>query len=73
MKITKPAIDRKARAAKFAEGESKGRQPPSGVVRLTVNIDASLHRKFKMEAVARGQTMGGLIEDWIRQHLGNGS
>jgi hypothetical protein len=73
MKITKPAIDRKARAAKFAEGGSKGRQPPSGTVRLTVNIDRALHKKFKGEAVNREQTMGDMLEDWIRQHLGNGS
>ena len=70
MKITKPAIDKKARAAKFAQGDAKGRQPPRGSRRLTVNIDAGLHRKFKLEAVATERTMGEMLEAWIRQNLG---
>ena len=70
MKITKPQIDKKAAAVKFAKGDAKGRQPPSGAVRLTVNIDARLHRRFKLEAVATGQTMGAMLETWIREKLG---
>ena len=70
MKITKPPLDKKARAAQFAQGEAKGRHPPRGVVRLTVNIDAALHRRFKVAAVSTGQTMGEMLEDWIRQNLG---
>ena len=66
----KPALGKAAKAARFAEGEGKGRQPPRGSVRLTVNIDADLHRKFKIAAVASGQTMGEMLEAWIRQHLG---
>ena len=70
MKITKPTIDKKTRAAQFAKGEVKGRQPPRGSVRLTVNIDAALHLRFKMEAVSRRQPMGAMLEDWIREKLG---
>lgn len=70
MKIAKPPLDKKARAAQFAKGEVKGRPPPRGSVRLTVNIDARLHRRFKLEAVSRGQPMGAMLEDWIRQQLG---
>ena len=70
MKITKPTLDKKARAAQFAQGEVKGRQPPRGSVRLTVNIDGALHRKFKIAAVASGQTMGEMLEAWIRDNLG---
>lgn len=68
MKIAKPEIDKRARAAKFAEGAPKGRRPPSGVVRLTVNLDAGLHRRFKVEAAAQGVTMGELLAEWIGQH-----
>ena len=70
MKITKPTIDKKTRAAQFAQGDAKGRQPPRGSVRLTVNIDAGLHRRFKLEAVSRGQPMGEMLEVWIREKLG---
>jgi predicted HicB family RNase H-like nuclease len=68
VRIAKPDIDKRARAAKFAQGEAKGRQPPRGVVRLTVNLDASLHRRFKVEAAAQGVTMGELLAEWIGQH-----
>ena len=67
---TKKPMDKAAQAVKFAEGEAKGRQPPRGSRRLTVNIDAGLHRKFKLEAVATGRTMGEMLEAWIRQNLG---
>jgi len=63
--------DIRARAAAFAKGETKGRTPPSGSVRLTVNIDAQLHRRFKIAAVASGRTMGEMLEDWIREHVGD--
>jgi len=66
---TKKPMSKAAQAVKFAEGEPKGRQPPRGVVRLTVNINAGLHRKFKLAAVSRGQTMGAMLEDWIRDNL----
>ena len=66
----KPTISKAAQAVRFAEGDVKGRQPPRGSVRLTVNIDSKLHRKFKVAAVASGRTMGEMLEAWIRQHLG---
>ena len=67
---TKKPMSKAAQAVRFAEGEAKGRHPPRGSVRLTVNIDAGLHRKFKLEAVATGQTMGAMLEHWIRENLG---
>jgi len=69
---TKPNFKDALAFAGAAPESTAGRQPPAGDTRLTVNIDENLHQTLKLEAVRRGATMGDIIEEWIREHLGEG-
>ncbi len=46
--------------------------PPEGTVRLNLNIDKSLHNRFKIACVVNGQRMTEvvleLIEAYVKQH-----
>jgi hypothetical protein len=42
---------------------------PEGDVRLAVNMDKSLHRRLKLEAVKRETTIGDLLEELVKKHL----
>jgi hypothetical protein len=71
--------------AAFAEGRSAGkgkkdaavaadtspasRFPPSGDIRLTVNLRGDLHMRLKMEAVKRRSTVGEILEELVQQHV----
>jgi hypothetical protein len=63
----------KARAVKasphVADAASTSRFPPSGDIRLTVNIREDLHMRLKMEAVKRRTTVGEILEELVQQHV----
>jgi hypothetical protein len=44
--------------------------PVGGIIKTTVNLDCILHRNFKMHAAKQGRTMGSILEDLIRDALG---
>lgn len=44
---------------------TKGRQPPAGEVRLTINIRSQLRERLRARAVHEQTTMTALIEHWI--------
>lgn len=39
---------------------------PKDDVRLTINLNRALHYKLKLRAAKTQQTIGAMIEDWIR-------
>jgi len=45
------------------------RLPPSGDVRLTVNIRDELHQRLKIAAVKRRTTVGELLEELVERNL----
>jgi hypothetical protein len=59
----------KGRAASISEAASASRFPPTGDIRLTVNIREDLHMRLKMEAVKRRTTVGEILEDLVQQHV----
>lgn len=42
---------------------------PEGDKRLTINLDAELHKKLKIAAIEQGITAGEIIEQLIEKHL----
>lgn len=42
---------------------------PEGDKRLTININAELHKKLKISAIEQGITAGEIIEQLIEKHL----
>jgi hypothetical protein len=56
-------------AAKAATGAATSRFPPSGDVRLTVNMRDDLHQWLKIEAVKRRTTVGEILEELVQQHM----
>jgi hypothetical protein len=58
----------KARGA-AADASASSRFPPSGDIRLTVNIREDLHMRLKMEAVKRRTTVGEILEGLVQQHI----
>jgi hypothetical protein len=74
--LKKPVLSREV-VLGFAEGRSKAaadasptsRFPPSGDIRLTVNIREDLHMRLKMEAVKRRTTVGEILEDLVQSHI----
>lgn len=60
---------RSAEQSESAEASSTSRFPPSGDIRLTVNIRNDLHMRLKMEAVKRRTTVGEILEDLVEQHV----
>ena len=63
------AEGKKGRAAAISEASSASRFPPSGDIRLTVNIRGDLHMRLKMEAVKRRTTVGEILEELVQQHV----
>ncbi len=59
----------KGRATAVSEASSASRFPPSGDIRLTVNIRGDLHMRLKMEAVKHRTTVGEILEDLVQQHI----
>jgi len=57
------------RAVSISEASSASRFPPTGDIRLTVNIREDLHMRLKMEAVKRRTTVGEILEDLVQQHI----
>ena len=70
-KTTKRSVSksRPAEQSESAEVSSTSRFPPSGDIRLTVNIRDDLHMRLKMEAVKRRTTVGEILEDLVEQHV----
>lgn len=56
-------------AAASGEVSPASRFPPSGDVRLTVNLRGDLHMRLKMEAVKRRTTVGEILEELVQQHI----
>jgi hypothetical protein len=44
-------------------------KPPEGTVRLTLNINQSLHHQFKVVCVHAGQPMTDVILDLIKAYV----
>lgn len=63
------ASSNKARSSAAAAASATSRFPPSGDIRLTVNIRGDLHMRLKMEAVKRRTTVGEILEDLVQQHI----
>lgn len=42
---------------------------PEGDKRLTINLNADLHKKLKIAAIEQGITAGEIIEKLIKQHI----
>jgi hypothetical protein len=42
---------------------------PEGDKRLTINLNAELHKKLKITAIEQGLTAGEIIEQLIRQYV----
>ena len=42
---------------------------PEGDKRLTINLNAELHKKLKIAAIEQGITAGEIIEQLIEKHL----
>lgn len=42
---------------------------PEGDKRLTINLDAELHKKLKITAIEQGITAGEIIEQLIKQYV----
>lgn len=59
----------KKAAAAAADATSTSRFPPSGDIRLTVNLREDLHMRLKMEAVKRRTTVGEILEDLVQEHI----
>jgi hypothetical protein len=57
------------RGAKATTAAPNSRFPPTGDVRLTVNIRDDLHIKLKMAAVTRRTTVGEILEQLVEAHL----
>lgn len=57
------------KASGAATGSPLSRLPPSGDVRLTVNIRDDIHQRLKIEAVKRRTTVGELLEELVQSHL----
>jgi len=62
---TKPGV----KALDAATGSPLSRLPPSGDVRLTVNIRDDLHQRLKIAAVKRRTTVGELLEELVEAHI----
>jgi hypothetical protein len=61
---------RSSKAAAVApDASSMSRFPPTGDIRLTVNIREDLHMRLKMEAVKRRTTVGEILEGLVQQHV----
>jgi hypothetical protein len=56
-------------SAAVVDPASTSRFPPTGDIRLTVNIREDLHMRLKMEAVKRRTTVGEILEDLVQQHI----
>jgi hypothetical protein len=59
----------KGRAVSISEASSASRFPPTGDIRLTVNIRGDLHMRLKMEAVKHRTTVGEILEGLVQQHI----
>ena len=57
------------RASNAATGSPNSRFPPSGYVRLTVNVRDELHMRLKIEAAKRRTTVGKMLEELVEAHL----
>jgi hypothetical protein len=64
-----PSSSKARNAAAAADVSATSRFPPSGDIRLTVNIRGDLHMRLKMEAVKRRTTVGEILEDLVQQHI----
>ena len=42
---------------------------PEGDKRLTINLNAELHKKLKIAAIEQGITAGEIIENLLKQHI----
>jgi hypothetical protein len=51
-------------------GSPLSRLPPSGDVRLTVNMRDDIHQRLKIAAVKQRTTVGELLEDLVEQTSG---
>lgn len=60
---------RSTKAAAAVADASTSRFPPTGDIRLTVNIREDLHMRLKMEAVKRRTTVGEILEGLVQQHI----
>jgi hypothetical protein len=68
-KTAKRSSGRSAEQSESVDVASTSRFPPSGDIRLTVNIREDLHMRLKMEAVKRRTTVGEILEDLVEQHV----
>ena len=57
------------KGADMGKKKKKVSNVPEGDVRLAVNIDKTLHKRLKLEAVKRETTIGELIEELVKKHL----
>lgn len=55
-----------ARTSQFEKGAD--RHSTSSTVRITVDLDADLHRRLKVKAAMEGKRMADLVREWTEQH-----
>jgi predicted DNA binding CopG/RHH family protein len=46
--------------------------PPEKQARITVEIPASLHRRFKSQAASEGCKIADLVREWVEGYLAKG-
>jgi predicted DNA binding CopG/RHH family protein len=44
-------------------------EPPEKQARITVEIPASLHRRFKSQAASEGHKIADLVREWVEGYL----
>ena len=64
-----PKASAAQRASQAGTGNANSRFPPSGDVRLTINLQGDIHLRLKIEAAKRRTTVGELVEELVQRHL----
>lgn len=55
-----------AKTKQFERGAD--RRSTTDTVRITVDLDADLHRRLKVKAAMEGKRMADLVREWTEQH-----
>ncbi len=70
LNLKKPIAVRAGVAKEFAEqGGGTGRAAPAGYKRLTINIEASLHKELRLAALENGMTATSIIEQLVQKYV----
>jgi hypothetical protein len=71
LNLKKPIAVRAGVAKEFAKqgGDTGGRAAPAGYKRLTINMEASLHKELRLAALENGMTATSIIEQLVQKYV----